>query len=78
MTREDKFRNLENWVDSLGIAVKGIMPQVRDILEDKQDVSDVAPSKESAAGTAFEQIEKVLDEVNMAAAMAREAIYQKE
>jgi hypothetical protein len=77
MTREDKFRNLENWVNSLSITVKDTMPQVRDILSGKVDVLDIAPSKESMAALTFGQIEKRLSEVNEAVEMAREAIFHE-
>jgi hypothetical protein len=77
MTRDEKFKNLENWSKSLEVTIESMIPQVKNVLSGKTELPDGCPSKESAAALIFGQIEEKLQEVNAAAKMAQDSIWEQ-
>ena len=75
MDREEKLKNLQNWVYALADVTEDIIPQIRKTLEGESELPENCPSKESMAELMLRGIKKKLDEVNEAYKMVYDSIF---
>jgi hypothetical protein len=73
MSLNDKFEELERWIDVLNDTVKGHKQEIIDTIDGKIKLLDAFPSKESQAELVFRQIEKrMLDVISCASDIRKE------
>lgn len=78
MNLDDALKNLENWTQSLPIAVKSTVPQVKEVFEPGYKLMSSCPSKEAAALMCLGQVENVIEELAGAIEIIKKAIEKAE
>lgn len=74
MNLDDALKNLQNWTQSLPIAVESTIPQIKDVFSPGYELMSSCPSKQAAAMLCLRQVEKIMEELNGAMDIVEKAI----